>query len=484
MRIDIKATVLLNRLYLELLKQNPELEETSRRQEINHFMARLIFCFFAEDTDIFPAQAQFTRTINELSQHDGGNTHEVLDELFRAMGTSAGDLEAKALPRWARGFPYVNGGLFSDSMASPRFSRIARSYLLHIGNLDWGEINPDIFGSMVQTVAVKEQRGNLGMHYTSVPNILKVLDPLFLDDLRERLKQAGDNGRNLLNLRNRMARIRVFDPACGSGNFLVIAYKQMREIEAEINRRRKVPLRKSDIPISNFRGIEIADFSAEVARIALIIAEFQCNLQYRGQREAVVEVLPLDKANWITCANALRIDWHQICPPIGTGVKLASSDLFHTPRDQAVIDFANEGGATYICGNPPYLGSQSQDNIQKADLEGVLAVHNAKSRSLDYVAGWFLRAAEYGMSTRSASAFVTTNSICQGRQVARLWPLILKTGHKITFAQTSFKWTNLASTQRWCYRGGCGDFKSINPKMSAVFYWSKGRYSCSRSQQH
>ena len=443
--VDIRATGRLNRLYVELLKENPEWEAPERRHEMNHFMARLIFCFFAEDTDIFPTQARFTYTIDQMTMPDGSDTHEVIDQLFRAMNIPSEDRSESGLPRWAAVFPFVNGGLFANSAEAPRFSRIARSYLLHIGNLDWKKINPDIFGSMVQAVAVKEERGNLGMHYTSVPNILKVLNPLFLDDLREKLEAAGDNGRKLLNLRNRMARIRVFDPACGSGNFLVIAYKQMRALEAEINCRRGEGERKSEIPISNFRGIEIADFPAEIARLALVIAEYQCNVNYLGQREAVAEVLPLDRDNWITCANALRVDWSQICPPTGTGVKLVSDDLFHTPLDQSEIDFENEGGETYLCGNPPYLGSQSQTPKQKADLKTVFEGRTTRWKSLDYVAGWFMKAADFGAQTPATSAFVATNSVCQGRQVPTLWPLISNAGHRIVFAHTSFKWSNLAS---------------------------------------
>ena len=181
-------------------------------------------------------------------------------------------------------------------MDVPRFSRIARSYLLHIGNLDWTKINPDIFGSMIQAVAEDEERGALGMHYTSVPNILKVLNPLFLDDLRAKLAGGWRQSPQLLNLRNRMAKIRVFDPACGSGNFLVIAYKEMRAIEAEINKRRGEPDRRSEIPLTNFRGIELRDFPAEIARLALIIAEYQCDVLYRGQKLALAEFLPLDAA--------------------------------------------------------------------------------------------------------------------------------------------------------------------------------------------
>src|SRR6202167_5821114 len=183
------------------------------------------------------------------------------------MNTKIDGRASASLPRWANVFPYVNGGLFSGSLDVPRLSKIARSYLLHIGSLDWTKINPDIFGSMIQAVAEDEERGALGMHYTSVPNILKVLNPLFLDDLHAKLEEAGDNPRMLLNLRNRIARIRVFDPACGSGNFLVIAYKEMRAIEAEINKRRGDLERRSVIPKTNFRGIEIRDFPAEVARL-------------------------------------------------------------------------------------------------------------------------------------------------------------------------------------------------------------------------
>jgi hypothetical protein len=442
---DIRATSRLNRLYVELLKDNPEWGTADRRPDMNHFMARLIFCFFAEDTDIFNGTGLFTATIEQMSARDSSNTHEVIGELFRAMNTKIEDRAAVNLPRWANVLPYVNGGLFSGSLDVPRFSRIARSYLLHIGNLDWTKINPDIFGSMIQAVADDDERGALGMHYTSMPNILKVLNPLFLDDLRTRLEEAGNNARMLLNLRKRLATIRVFDPACGSGNFLVIAYKAMREIEAEINKRRGEADRRTEIPLTNFRGIELRDFPAEIARLALIIAEFQCDMLYRGQKEALAEFLPLDAENWITCGNALRLDWLSICPPTGTGVKHHAEDLFHTPLDQAQIDFENEGGETYICGNPPYLGSQGQSDEHKSDLKAIFDGRTKTWKSLDYVAGWFMKAADYGTKTPAFAAFVATNSICQGKQVSILWPIIFKTGHEIAFAHTSFKWANLAS---------------------------------------
>ncbi|MGX1802020.1 class I SAM-dependent DNA methyltransferase [Brevundimonas naejangsanensis] len=443
---DVKATGRLNRLYIELLKDNPDWAAAERQHDMNHFMARLIFCFFAEDTDIFFGERLFTGTVEQWSARDSSDTHTIIGEIFRAMDTKSSERDAAGLPRYAVKFPYVNGQLFSGSTDVPQFSKVARSYLLHIGSLNWKKINPDIFGSMIQAVTDEAERGSLGMHYTSVPNILKVLNPLFLDDLREKLEEAGDNARKLRNLRNRMARIRVFDPACGSGNFLVIAYKEMRQIGAEINRRRGEPDRRSDIPLTNFRGIELRSFPAEIARLALIIAEYQCDVLYRGQKDAVADFLPLGAENWITCGNALRLDWLSICPPTGTGVKLTSSDLFEIPLDQAEIDFENEGGETFICGNPPYRGSKWQSTEQKCDLSNAWSRHQNLAKTTDFVTGWIARFLDYvDRVPESVAAFVTTNSICQGQQATELWPAVFIRGCEIRFAHTSFKWSNLAS---------------------------------------
>ncbi|NYF79824.1 class I SAM-dependent DNA methyltransferase [Granulicella arctica] len=440
---DIRATSRMNRLYVELLKDNPEWGKSERRHDMNHFMARLIFCFFAEDTDIFIGKGLFTSTIAQMSERDSSNTHEIISALFRAMNTKVGERKSAGLPNWADSFPYVNGGLFSGNMDVPRFSKIARSYLLHIGGLDWTKINPDIFGSMIQAVTEDEERGALGMHYTSVPNILKVLNPLFLDDLRSKLEEAGDNPRALLNLRKRMAKIRVFDPACGSGNFLVIAYKQMREIEAEINRRRGEAEIRSEIPLTNFRGIELRDFPAEIARLALVIAEYQSDVHFRGQKLALAEFLPLRAENWITSGNALRLDWLSVCPPTGTGVRMQADDLFSTPLDQAEIDFANEGGETYICGNPPFSGFNAQSPEQHSDLRQALTF-TKDYKYFDYVSGWFFKAARC-MDVFDACAFVSTNSVVQGVQVPILWRPIFALGVEIFFGHDTFVWKNNAA---------------------------------------
>lgn len=479
--VDIKATSRLNKLYVELLKDNPDWALPARRPDLNHLMARLIFCMFAEDTGIFP-NGLFTRTLDQMS--DGENTHVILAELFRAMATHGDQRAAAGIKSWADRFPYVNGGLFADAGDCPRFSKIARTYLLRAASLNWQEINPDIFGSMIQAVADDEERGTLGMHYTSVPNILKVLNPLFLDDLNAQLEAAGDNARSLLNLRKRMAKIRVFDPACGSGNFLVIAYKEMRRLEAEINRRRGESDRRSDIPKTNFRGIELRDFPAEIARLALIIAEYQSDVVYRGQMNALADFLPLERQNWVTCGNALRLDWLSLCPPTGRAVKLHGDDLFSTPLEQAEIDFENEGGETYLCGNPPYIGDKYQTPEQKDDLKS-LKVGRQDVRAVDYIAGWLWKASDY-IKNGGRFAFVSTNSICQGIQVPLIWPRIFQNGQCIYFAHDNFMWGNNASknAQVTCIIVGVGgnherrrfifsesarkEVANINPYLSAA----------------
>ena len=443
--VDIQATGRLNRLYVELLKENQDWDTAERRHDLNQFMSRLIFCYFAEDTGIFPKEDMFTHAIEQISDSRSENADFVISKIFHAMDVKREDRDKENLPNWTRDFPYVNGGLFAGNRDVPKFSRIARSYLIHAGNLNWKEINPDIFGSMIQAVADDEERGSIGMHYTSVPNILKVLNPLFLDDLRESLQEAGDNHRKLINLRKRISKIRVFDPACGSGNFLVIAYKEMRQIESEINNRRDESHLRSEIPLSNFRGIELREFATEIARLALIIAEYQCDELYRGQKDALADFLPLDSKNWIVHGNALRIDWLSVCPPTEKVVEHFADDFFHKPQDQSQIDFENEGGETYICGNPPYKGNADQNKLQKADMKDCLSIFFPNWRSLDYICGWFYLAQLFCRHSQSSYAFVSTNSICQGQNISNFWAEMKAIDVSIQFAVLSFKWSNLAS---------------------------------------
>lgn len=448
---DIRATRRLNQLYEQLVKDNPEWGTLARQQDMNHFMARLIFCFFADHTEIFRPKRLFTEQVQKMS--DASNTHIIIGDIFLALNTPTQPptvREDAGVRPWARVFPYVNGELFAGAPEVPHFSRDSQFHLRKISELNWQKINPDIFGSMIQAVADPEQRGQFGIHYTSIPNILRVLNPLFLDGLRGQLDAAGDSPQKLRNLRKRLAHIRILDPACGSGNFLVIAYKQLRKIEADINKRLHDGERRSDLALHNFRGIELNGFAVEIARLALIIAEYQSDVLYRGQQEAVAGFLPLNRMNWVTRGNALQLDWQDLCPAEGQEVTIqrTEKDLYDTPLDQPEVIFGNQGGEVYICGNPPYRGSTWQTPEQKRDLKTVFSDKVKNYRSLDYIAGWFIKAADYAANNPTipvASAFVSTNSICQGQIVPALWPAIFKRGQTINFAYTSFQWVNLAS---------------------------------------
>ena len=475
--IDVKATGRLNRLYVELLKENPDWGTVERRHDLNQFMARLIFCFFAEDTGIFNGNNLFTSTVEQMSTTEAGSVEHVLSELFRAMDIRPEARATAKLRSWADAFPWVNGGLFAGGKPCPKFSRVARSYLLRAGELNWKEINPDIFGSMIQAVADDGERGSLGMHYTSVPNIMKVLGPLFLDDLRVQLEAACDNVRKLRNLRKRLSHIRVFDPACGSGNFLVIAYIRMREIEHEI-----VKLTddepKSVIPLANFYGIEIKDFAAEIARLALLIAEFQCDVRFINQRVARSLVLPLKNTGQIKTGNALIENWLDICPPVKNSYE--QHDLA-APTGRLDLNNSDENFSltveTYICGNPPYLGYNKQSTEQKKELSTIFSGKTSNWRSLDYVSGWFGKAALCPYQT----AFVSTNSICQGEHASILWPIIFGSGKRIVFAEPNFRWSNNAANNA----GVTVSIVGIGGKTSGFFVINDGlKAACANINQY
>ncbi len=421
---DIRATGRLNRLYVELLKDNPEWGTAARRHDMNHFMARLIFCFFAEDTGIFNSTGLFTATIEQMSARNSSNTHEVIGALFRAMNTPIKDRAAANLRPWADVFPYVNGGLFSGSLDAPRFTRIARSYLLHIGGLDWRKINPDIFGSMIQAVAEGEERGALGLHYTSVPNMLKVRsgrrtdtqpvqpqgiaagDPI-LGAERQELGEGqllaaiqhvalilGDDKRQARDLGREVAQ---FDaPEVGQGNVAAPVRLAAPLVDPVLDR--------PNLLVGN---------DQEIARAA-------GRIEHPDPRHAPAQVQQH--------AGVVARLFQPRSQVVEEEVKHHADDLFHTPLDQAQIDFENEGGETYICGNPPYRGSQWQTEEQKSDLKVIFDRRTKNWKSLDYVSGWFMKAVDYGTKTRTVAAFVATNSICQGRQVDTLWSLVFLAG--------------------------------------------------------
>ncbi|UWQ13073.1 N-6 DNA methylase [Aliiroseovarius sp. M344] len=422
--VDVKATGKLARLYDALAKANPDWASDERRHEMNQLMMRLIFCMFAEDVGIFPDN-QFSQILFSHSGNKGEEAREVIIAAFTAMNRPKS--QRSDLPGWAGDLEYVNGGLFAGAIDAPKFDVPSYRYLRDACDLDWREINPDIFGSMIQSVADPKQRSELGMHYTSVPNIMKVIGPLFLDDLDTDIEKAWDKPAALKRVLTRLEGIRVFDPACGSGNFLVVSYRQLREREMRILERLEELTGEgtkemfSAIQIAHFHGIEITDFAAETAKLALFIAEYQANAVFRevfGQGPAS---LPLRESAHIVCDNALRVDWEEVCPP------------------------PSEGEEVFIAGNPPFLGKAKQTKEQKADRDYVFYGNLKTYKALDFVAGWTFKAGNYIRGRKSAAALVSTNSLCQGASVPMLWPTVLSDDLEISFAHRSFKWRNSAA---------------------------------------
>ena len=421
-KADRDAAYQLGRLYEILVNDNPDWLANGSHH-LNLFLSRLLFCFFAEDTGIFEIESIFTETLVNNTNEDGSDVDQFLNTLFKKLNSKTGDF-----PEYLHSFPYVNGGLFKDEIICPKFSRKARQILIDSGELNWSEINPDIFGSMIQAVADPEQRSNLGMHYTSVENILKLIKPLFLDELEEEFEKNMENPKGLRKLIDRISKIKFFDPACGSGNFLIITYKEIRNLEVKIIQQ-LIALENaslfggqsfvSNIKLSQFYGIEIKDFAHEMAILSLWLAEHQMNLYFDEKLEGYGKsepILPLKQAGNIVAGNAARKNWEEVCPK-------------------------NEGDEIYIIGNPPYLGSRNQDAEQKADMEYVF---RNDYKSLDYVSIWFHKGAKYIEKFNAQLAFVSTNSICQGEQIILTWPRILNDNIEISFAHQSFKWTNNA----------------------------------------
>ena len=413
---DVKAAERMAKLFDEIKKDNPT-ENEDFNHGLNVFLSRLLFCFFAEDTDIFEDN-QFTNAISSHTQADGSNLGKYLDDLFQVLNTP--ENERKGLAAYLEAFPYVNGGLFRQRHSSPDFSRKSRQLIIEAGELDWKDINPDIFGSMFQGVIDPGKRGSLGAHYTSVPNIMKVIEPLFLDELYEAYEKAKGNSKKISELLYRLSQIKIFDPACGSGNFLIIAYKELRRLEMKIFRENNM-MAFSQISLSQFYGIELDDFAHEIAQLSLWLAEHQMNVEFFKQFGRTNPTLPLKEAGKIVCGNACRLDWEKVCN----------------------VDDKNE---SYILGNPPYIGSSMQDKQQKSDLE-IVFQGESNFKNLDYISCWFKKASNYISGKNSSYAFVSTNSICQGEQVGLLWPSLLRKGQEIHFAYPSFKWENNAKSK-------------------------------------
>ena len=415
---DVKAAEKMAELYVEITNHN-NYSSLAETRTLNIFFSRLLFCYFAEDTGIFPDGA-FTNAIGSLTQTNGSDTNIFLDSLFDVLDTEKAD--RIDLPTHFEPFGWVNGSLFDTGAEAPTFTAKARKVLLDLGEQDWSKINPDIFGSMIQAVVQPGRREGLGMHYTSVENILRVLRPLFLDDLSAAIDDASTTAALQKQL-DRIARVKVFDPACGSGNFLVIAYKELRRLEhevlvriAELEPTKVKMFTLSVIRLENFYGIEIDDFAHEVAILSLWLAKHQMNREFHDLFGVDIPLIPLKDAGSIVHGNATRMEWSAVCPP---------------------------DPDTYICSNPPYHGSNKRPVAQTNDMLEALEDPKA-NKTLDYVSAWLYKGAKYVAAGSCRAGLVTTNSIAQGKQVGLLWSRLFVHNVEIGFAHTSFKWTNNA----------------------------------------
>ena len=417
---DVRASLKMAKLFDELQKNN-HFKTKEEIHSLNVFLTRLLFCYFAEDTNIFPDNL-FTSSISSHTQVDGSDLDSYLQRLFTIFNTPENKREANT-PAYLNAFPYVNGGLFAKEVKLPIFTTRSRHLMIEVGQLQWSQINPDIFGSMIQAVITPEHRGSMGMHYTSVPNIMKVIEPLFLDELYIEFEKSYENKTKLQNLLNRLAKIKIFDPACGSGNFLIIAYKKLRDLEMSILKRidtlsAQQSFAFSEIKLTQFYGIELDDFAHEVAMLSLWLAEHQMNLEFYKAFGRTSPSLPLHDGGNIVHGNATRVNWEEVCPK-------------------------NDGDEIFVLGNPPYLGSSKQSKEQKDDMNFLFK--NFKNyKTLDYISSWFYKGANYIRNINAKCSFVSTNSIAQGEQVSILWPNILKNDLEIGSAYQSFKWQNNA----------------------------------------
>ncbi|ELB2738899.1 class I SAM-dependent DNA methyltransferase [Vibrio parahaemolyticus] len=417
---DVKAAVKMGKLF-DLIRVHNQLNTPEDIHALNVFLTRLLFCLFAEDTGIFPKKSQFTSAIKSMTSEDGSDLDQFLSDLFLVLNSPEGSAPRNRLPQHLTDFPYVNGGLFETDEPIPELGKKGRRILIECGLEDWSAINPDIFGSMFQAVIDVDQRARLGQHYTSYSNIMKVIQPLFLEPLRLELEKHRNSANGLKRLLVRLGKIKVFDPACGSGNFLIIAYKELRLLEIEVIQ----ALMKidqgffiSNIHLDQFYGIEIDDFACEIARLSLWLAEHQINKEWEEHIGPAEPALPLKTTGKIVNGNSLVISWEDVCPK-------------------------KEDDEVYVIGNPPFLGTLGRSDEQRSEMKNVFSGFKTLG-NLDYVACWFWKGARYIQNSRAELALVATNSICQGEQVGVLWPPIFDLKLKIHLAYPTFTWSNNA----------------------------------------
>ena len=419
--VNIKAAELIGELH-------DKLEEAGfKGTDLERFLVRIVFCLFADDTGVFQPRNLFLNWLEERTSEDGHDLGAKLAELFQTLDTPE-DKRGALLDKNMSDFPYVNGDLFNGATRIPSFNTEMRQALIDASLFDWSPISPAIFGSLFQSVMNREERRKTGAHYTTEKNIMKVIGPLFMDELRTEFKtiqnRKRDKHRMLKELQKKMGVLTFFDPACGCGNFLIIAYRELRRLEIEIllelYRDRQLDLeidilKFSSIDVDQFFGIEIGEFAAEIARAAMWMMDHIMNNELSRAFGLNFARIPLEKSASITCGDALELDWAEVVLP---------------------------DNCDFILGNPPFIGAKYQSQQQRQQVRGIARL-GGSGGTLDFVCAWFLKAGEFvnGAQRPKCIAFVATNSITQGEQVAQLWPLLFERyGLEISFGHRTFAW--------------------------------------------
>lgn len=413
-------------------------------------LVRLVYCLFADDTGIFPKD-QFHYHVETRSREDGSDTGSLLSAIFQVLNTAAPDRQT-TLDEDLQQYPYVDGSLFAEQLPIPAFDSLMRRQLLDCCSFDWAMVSPAIFGSMFQAVMDPARRRNLGAHYTSERNILKVVNSLFLDDLKAQYEAAKDSPKKLTQFQDYLSTLRFLDPACGCGNFLIVSYRELRRLEIDLLRQQRTLSRApahqlisdvsmlSKLDVDSMYGIELEEFPARVAEVALWLTDHQMNMEMSAEFGHTYVRLPLSRAPNILHGNALLVDWSKIVPP-------------ETLRSRSLTLF--------ILGNPPFVGKQNRTPQQEQDMARVFSGVRSYG-NLDYVTSWYIKAARLIQGSTAKAAFVSTNSITQGEQVGTLWPYLLRSGVKILFAHRTFRWSNEAPGKAavFCVIIGFGVFES------------------------
>ena len=403
---DRKAAERMKELYDEIVKCNTQRiidKDLNFRHDLNIFFSRLLFCYFAEDTDLFEPK-QFTNSIKNYTKLDGSDTPYFFEQLFKSLDSKP--YEKQGMPDPFNKFPYVNGTIFDTKQHSiliPQFNAQAHHLLIQLAESDWSDVNPDIFGTIFQGIVDTQKRDENGMDYTSVTNIEKVINPLFMDDLWNEYDKAKDSINKLNKLWVRISKIKIFDPACGSGNFLIITYKRLRELEREIIRTideispTGIGIRlDSQIKLDHFFGIELEDFPRELAVLSMYIAAHQMNIKFEEEFGKKLTIIPIIDMPTIICSNSARLDWNSVCPnvPHGMSSNLKVSMLNDFDNESESQDFEAVYDEIYVIGNPPYKGADEQTPSMKSDLDFYFRSEDY-SKNMDYVGLWFIKGSRY-----------------------------------------------------------------------------------------